>query len=115
MNAAYRRFTNTRVCSILRLRLIRAFRRWAPAIMADDLLSEDEEEFSDRLVGDLVDRLDGPVILPLTYSEKSALATVAQATLEVRSAPGLGSQLTPSRRNNKGGHSTLPVSDISFP
>lgn len=32
---------------------------------------------------DLVDRLDGNVMIPLTHMEKSSLATLAQATLEV--------------------------------
>lgn len=35
------------------------------------------------MVDDLIDRLDGPVIMPLTANEKSSLASLAQATLEV--------------------------------
>lgn len=47
------------------------------------LREECDEEFSPSLVTDLVDRLDGPVIMPLTVNEKSSLAALAQATLEV--------------------------------
>lgn len=44
---------------------------------------EDADEFCQSLVDDLVDRLDGPVRLPLSESDKSLLAAVAQATLEM--------------------------------
>lgn len=47
------------------------------------LREESDEEFSPSLVKDLVDRLEGPVIMPLTANEKSSLAALAQATLEV--------------------------------
>lgn len=47
------------------------------------LREEYDEEFNPALVTDLVDRLDGPVIMPLTANEKSSLAALAQATLEV--------------------------------
>nr|XP_019048640.1 WD-repeat protein [Kwoniella bestiolae CBS 10118]OCF27570.1 WD-repeat protein [Kwoniella bestiolae CBS 10118] len=43
---------------------------------------EEEDEFTDRVVNDLVDRLNGKVAVPLSAPEKSFLATVAQATLE---------------------------------
>jgi hypothetical protein len=46
------------------------------------VIDEDEDEFNDRLVADLIERLDGQLHLPLSYSEKALLATVAQATLE---------------------------------
>ncbi|WRT63649.1 uncharacterized protein IL334_000572 [Kwoniella shivajii] len=43
---------------------------------------DDDDEFTDRVVDELVDRLNGKVAVPLTAYEKSFLATVAQATLE---------------------------------
>lgn len=45
--------------------------------------SEVDDDFNPSLVQELVDRLDGPVIIPLTQLEKSTLAALAQATLEV--------------------------------
>lgn len=45
--------------------------------------SEVDDEFNGQLVQELVDRLDGPVAVPLTQLEKSTLAALAQATLEV--------------------------------
>lgn len=44
---------------------------------------EDDDDLNDRLVADLIDRLEGCVHVPLSYAEKTQLATVAQATLEV--------------------------------
>ena len=52
--------------------------------------SEDDDDFNDRIVTDMIHRLDGPVHVPLSQAEKTALATVAQATLEV----GVASQLS---------------------
>ncbi|OCF41725.1 hypothetical protein I317_04429 [Kwoniella heveanensis CBS 569] len=43
---------------------------------------EDDDDFTDRVVSDLIQRLNGPVAMPLTAPEKSFLATVIQATLE---------------------------------
>jgi len=45
--------------------------------------ADDDDEFSEAVVQELIDRLDGPVAMPLTQSEKSTLAALAQATLEV--------------------------------
>lgn len=45
--------------------------------------SELDDEFDEPLVQELVDRLDGPVSIPLTQLEKATLAALAQATLEV--------------------------------
>jgi len=47
--------------------------------------SEDEGDLTSNHVTDLVEYLDGSVILPLSQAEKSMLATIAQATVEVRS------------------------------
>ncbi|WWC85740.1 uncharacterized protein L201_000606 [Kwoniella dendrophila CBS 6074] len=43
---------------------------------------EEEDEFTERLVAELIERLNGKVALPLSSAEKSFLATMAQATLE---------------------------------
>ena len=51
-----------------------------PVEQEDD---DDDQDFPPRLVNELIDRLDGPVRIPLNQTEKSLLATVAQATLEV--------------------------------
>ncbi|WVR03440.1 hypothetical protein IAU60_000431 [Kwoniella sp. DSM 27419] len=45
-------------------------------------VEEQDDEFSDRAVTDLINRLNGPIAMPLSVSEKSFLATVIQATLE---------------------------------
>jgi hypothetical protein len=47
--------------------------------------SDDDDEFSDRTVGDLIRRLDGPVRIPLSSHEKALLITVIEGTHEVRS------------------------------
>jgi hypothetical protein len=51
--------------------------------VSNGIVEEDKELFCDRLVAELIDRLDGTVYVPLSQAEKSLLATVAQATLEV--------------------------------
>ncbi|KAK6905133.1 hypothetical protein I203_105952 [Kwoniella mangroviensis CBS 8507] len=43
---------------------------------------DEEDEFTDKVVNELVERLNGRVAVPLSTSEKSFLATIAQATLE---------------------------------
>ncbi|KAK4688553.1 rabconnectin-3a, partial [Tremellales sp. Uapishka_1] len=45
----------------------------------------EEDGFTEARARDLIQRLDGPVRLPLSEAEKSALATLAQATLEIES------------------------------
>lgn len=62
--------------------------------------SSDEDEFNSRLVDDLIDNLNGPISLSLSHTEKSMLATVAQATLEVsyRVPTVYAIQLKPSGR-----------------
>lgn len=49
----------------------------------DTQSNQDDDEFNSTIIADLIERLDGPVYIPLTNTEKSSLATVAQATLEV--------------------------------
>lgn len=53
--------------------------------VASDPIIEDlnTDDFTSAVVEDLIDRLDGPVHLPLSHLEKTLLATIAQATLEV--------------------------------
>ena len=46
--------------------------------------SDDDDEFNERLVRDLVKRLDGPVQIPLSTSDKALLATIIEGTFEVR-------------------------------
>ncbi|EIW73255.1 hypothetical protein TREMEDRAFT_24795 [Tremella mesenterica DSM 1558] len=48
-----------------------------------DLETNEDDPFTSALVRNLIERLDGPVRLPLDDFEKSMLATVAQGTLEV--------------------------------
>ncbi|WWC58046.1 uncharacterized protein I303_100581 [Kwoniella dejecticola CBS 10117] len=43
---------------------------------------DEDDEFTDRAVSELVDYLNGNIALPLSSPEKSFLATIAQATLE---------------------------------
>nr|XP_019014432.1 WD-repeat protein [Kwoniella pini CBS 10737]OCF53213.1 WD-repeat protein [Kwoniella pini CBS 10737] len=43
---------------------------------------DEDDEFTDRAVSELVDRLNGNIAFPLSTPEKSFLATIAQATLE---------------------------------
>ena len=43
----------------------------------------EDTELNSSLVEELVERLDGNVIIPLSHPEKSMLATVAHATIEV--------------------------------
>lgn len=43
----------------------------------------DDDEFDETVVTELIERLDGSVMIPLTHEEKSNLAALAQATLEV--------------------------------
>lgn len=43
----------------------------------------DDDEFNSDLVQELIERLDGSVIIPLTQNEKTMLAALVQATLEV--------------------------------
>lgn len=45
--------------------------------------SDDDDEFNDRIVNDLIRRLDGPVRLPLSTHEKALLITVIEGTHEV--------------------------------
>lgn len=45
--------------------------------------ANEADDFSQATVDDLIDRLDGPVRVPLSEMDKSLLATVAQATLEM--------------------------------
>ncbi|WOO80078.1 Regulator of V-ATPase in vacuolar membrane protein 1 [Vanrija pseudolonga] len=45
--------------------------------------SDDDDPFNADLVQELVDKIDGPVKIPLSQGEKSLLAALAQATLEV--------------------------------
>jgi hypothetical protein len=45
--------------------------------------AEDDDEFSAAVVQELIDLLDSSVQIPLNQSEKSTLAALAQATLEV--------------------------------
>ncbi|KAL1412038.1 regulator of (H+)-ATPase in vacuolar membrane [Vanrija albida] len=45
--------------------------------------SDDDDPFNADLVQELVDKIDGPVKIPLSQVEKSLLAALAQATLEV--------------------------------
>ncbi|ODO01962.1 WD-repeat protein [Cryptococcus wingfieldii CBS 7118] len=54
------------------------------SIVTDPYNSEEEDDFSPKTVSDLVDRLHGPVDIPLDDATKSFLATVAQVTLEVK-------------------------------
>ena len=44
---------------------------------------EEDGDLTPNLVTDLVERLDGNVYIPLSHAEKSMLATIAQATIEV--------------------------------
>jgi len=46
-------------------------------------IPEDDDDLSVNVVTDLVERLDGSVSVPLSHAEKTMLATVAQATMEV--------------------------------
>lgn len=48
-------------------------------------LSDHDDEFNERLVQDLLKRLDGPVRLPLSAHEKALLITVVEGTHEVSS------------------------------
>ncbi|WVQ94063.1 hypothetical protein IAU59_001141 [Kwoniella sp. CBS 9459] len=45
-------------------------------------IEEDDDDFTERVVSELIHRLNGSVTMPLTSPEKSFLATVIQATLE---------------------------------
>lgn len=47
----------------------------------DDL--KDEDEFTPALVQELIERLDGPVFIPLDQNDKSSLAALAQSVVEV--------------------------------
>lgn len=51
---------------------------------AEDM--KDDDEFTPALVQDLIERLDGPVFIPLDQNEKSSLAALAQAVLEVEAS-----------------------------
>jgi hypothetical protein len=46
-------------------------------------LSDDGDEFNERVVKDLLQRLDGPIRLPLLSHEKALLITVVEGTHEV--------------------------------
>ncbi|BEI81268.1 hypothetical protein CcaverHIS002_0204280 [Cutaneotrichosporon cavernicola] len=46
----------------------------------------DDDEFTESVVQDLIERLDGPVVIPLDQVEKSSLAALAQAVLEVEAS-----------------------------
>lgn len=46
----------------------------------------DDDEFTESLVRDLIERLDGPVVIPLDQVDKSSLAALAQAVLEVEAS-----------------------------
>jgi hypothetical protein len=48
-----------------------------------ELSCSDDDEFHDRIVNDLIRRLDGPVRLPLSTHEKALLITVIEGTHEV--------------------------------
>ena len=55
-------------------------------IWCADMCSEpdyDDDEYNERLVQDLLQRLDGPVQIPLHTSEKALLATIVEGTFEV--------------------------------
>jgi len=45
---------------------------------------EDSDNLTPAVVTDLVERMDGAVAMTLSHTEKSMLATIAQATVEVR-------------------------------
>lgn len=49
-----------------------------------DSSSDDNDEFNERLVQDLVKRLDGPVQIPVSSSDKAHLAAIIEGTFEVR-------------------------------
>jgi hypothetical protein len=46
-------------------------------------LSDDGDDFNERIVKGLLQRLDGPVRLPLSTHEKALLITVVEGTHEV--------------------------------
>lgn len=48
-------------------------------------LSDNDDELNERLVQDLLKRLDGPVRLPLSAHERALLITVVEGTHEVSS------------------------------
>jgi hypothetical protein len=57
---------------------------WSPCLRNQLNMSRaSEDAFTLQVVSDLVDRLDGNVAIPLNHFEKSLLATIAQATLEI--------------------------------
>lgn len=76
------------------------------------MFSDDDDEFNERLVRDLVKRLDGPVQIPLSTSDKALLATIIEGTFEVchthyRDLPDITDTLRP---NNSDAHSIFAVS-----
>ncbi|ORX33596.1 RAVE protein 1 C terminal-domain-containing protein [Kockovaella imperatae] len=54
-----------------------------PTPAVSDGIETSHDEFDSRAVNDLIDRLDGPVRIPLNKTEKVLLGTVARAVLEV--------------------------------
>lgn len=49
--------------------------------------SDDDDGFNERLVQDLLKRLNGPVQIPLSSSDKAHLATIVEGTFEVSDIP----------------------------
>jgi hypothetical protein len=45
--------------------------------------SDDDDEYNERFVTDLLKRLDGPVHVPLSANEKALLVAIIEGTYEV--------------------------------